>query len=347
VTVMDIKIGRQFVGGKAPCFIIAEIGINHSGDISLAKKLIDAAKNCGADAVKFQTFKTGNFLSKNIILPKHVKSKISFFQQLEEWELSREDHHVLSEYCKHKNIVFISTPLDEESVKILNEVRVPAFKIASGDLDNLPFLRFIARYNKPVILSTGMGTISEVGEAIETIHSEGNTDIILLHCVSIYPPQTEVVNLRAMEALKCAFQLPVGFSDHTIGIHIPLAAVAKGACVLEKHFTLDKTMEGPDHAISADPDEMKRLVKDIREIEKSLGTGIKIPSPEEIEMKKSMRRSIVAQTDIKKGEIIKLNMISMKRPGTGISPKYIDLVLGKTAKRDIRYDDLLSFDDFL
>jgi sialic acid synthase SpsE len=240
----------------------------------------------------------------------------------------------------------MSTPMDNNSVDLLADIGVPVFKVASCDLDNLPLLKYISKTEKPIILSTGMGSISEVGEAIEVIKSNGNSDIILLHCVSAYPPKVEDVNLRAMETLGNAFKLTVGYSDHTIGINISLAAVALGAKVIEKHFTLDKNMEGPDHAVSADPDDLERLVSGIREIEESFGTGVKVPSKDEIEMRRSFRKSIVAIADIKKGATIMPEMLSVKRPGTGISPKYFDFVAGRKAERDLSKDDLITMDDF-
>lgn len=340
-----IRIGNKLIGEGEPCFIIAEAGVNHNGDVELAKNLIDTAKEAGADAVKFQTFTTEGLLSRNIVVPKHVKSRESLFEMVRELELSEEVHYELSEYCKYKGIIFMSTPLDNYSVDLLDEIGVPIFKIASCDLDNLPLLNYIAKKEKPIILSTGMGTISEVGEAVEVIKSTGNDALILLHCVSTYPPKVEDVNLRAINTLREAFKLPVGYSDHTIGINIPLAAVALGAKVLEKHLTLDKKMEGPDHAVSADPVDLKNLISGIREIEKSFGTGVKAPSKDEIEMKKSFRKSIVAGVDIKIGKTITPEMLSIKRPGTGISPKYFDFVVGKKAKRDIIKDDLLNFKD--
>lgn len=343
---MNLKIGDRMVGEEEPCFIIAEAGINHNGSIDLAKELIDVAKDTGADAVKFQTFTTEGLLSKNIVVPKHVESRESLFETIRKLELSEEEHYELSAYCNQKGVTFMSTPMDNHSVDLLDDIGVPVFKVASCDLDNLPLLKYIAKKEKPIILSTGMGTISEVGEAVEVIKSNGNDDMILLHCVSAYPPKVEEVNLRAINTLQEAFKLPVGYSDHTIGINIPLAAVAMGAKVIEKHFTLDKTMEGPDHAVSADPVELENLVSGIRELEKSFGTGVKAPTKDEIVMKKAFRKSIVADVNIKKGETITSKMLSIKRPGTGISPKYFDFIVGKKAERDIKYDDLINKEDF-
>lgn len=343
---MNIKIGNKSVGKAEPCIVISEIGINHNGKIEIAKKLIDEAKKIGADIVKFQTYRTELFLSKNILVPAHVKSTESFLDMLRNLELTEEEHYELSNYCTEREIIFISTPLDKKSVDLLVDIGVPAFKVASCDLDNLPLLKYIAGKQKPIILSTGMGTIAEVGEAIETISSINDEGIILLHCIAAYPPEADEINLRAIQTLKTTFQLPVGFSDHTIGINVPLIAVALGAKVIEKHFTLDKKMEGPDHAVSSDPEELKRLISGIREVEKILGSGIKMPSKSEIGMIKSFRRSIVANREINIGETITEDKLAIKRPGTGIPPKYIDFVIGKLAKRNIKYDDLIKMEDF-
>lgn len=340
-----MKISDRKIGKGGACFIVAEIGINHDGDVDLAKKLVDKAKEAGADAVKFQTFKTDKFLSKNIKVPKHVGSTKSFFEMLRKLELSEEEHYEISKYCENKEIIFISTPLDYESVDLLDNVGVPAFKIASCDLDNLPFLKYVSKKGKPIILSTGMGTLGEVDEAIQMIYSTGNKDLVLLHCISAYPPKIEDINLKAMETLEKSFHLPVGFSDHSVGVTIPLAAVALGACVVEKHFTLDKNMEGPDHAISADPRELTELIRGIRIIEKALGDGIKIPTNDEVEMQRSFRKSLVAKVDISRGTMIREDMLEIKRPGTGLTPKYMDLILGRIAKRDIKKDSIVSFED--
>lgn len=340
-----VKIANKQVGEEEPCFVIAEAGINHNGNLRIAKKLVDEAKDAGADAIKFQTYKTDKFLSKNIIVPKHVKAD-SVFDLLKSLELSENDYKKLADHSRKRGIIFMSTPLDFDSVNLLDSLRVPLFKVASCDLDALPLLKYIASKKKPIVLSTGMGTLTEVSEAIDAIKSKGNSNIVLLHCVSVYPPKVEEVNLRAMETMRNAFQLPVGYSDHTIGISVPLTAAALGANVIEKHFTLDKKMEGPDQALSADPDDLKNLVSGVREIEKSFGNGIKVPSKDEIQMKKAFRRSIVADVDIVEGETITKDKVIMKRPGTGISPKYMDLVVGRIAKRNIRADSLLSYRDF-
>lgn len=338
-----IKIASKLIGEGEPCFIVAEVGINHNGDLRIAKKLVDAAKDAGADAIKFQTYITKDFLSKNVITPTHVKESI--FDLLKRLELSVGDYRKLAEYSKRKGIIFMSTPLDYSSVDLLHELRVPVFKVASCDLNNLPLIKYIAKKHKPMIISTGMGNMGEIEEAIAVVRAQGNNDIILLHCVSVYPPKPEEVNLKAMDTMYKAFQVPTGYSDHALGIHISLAAVARGAKVIEKHFTLDKKMEGPDQELSADPAEFKQLVAGIREIEKSLGTGIKFASKDEVSMKQAFRRSIVANLDISAGTTVRERMLAFKRPGTGLEPKYADLIIGKKAICDIKADDFLKFED--
>lgn len=342
---MRIKIGDKLVGDGEPCFFVAEAGINHNGDVDIAKKLVDAAKECGADAIKFQTFKAKKLLSKNIVVPEHIGTSEDLVEMVHKLELSEEAHREVKRYCDKKNIMFLSTPLDNMSVDLLDELEVSAFKIASCDLDNLPLLGYVAGKGKPIILSTGMGTIDEIREALDTIQGKGNDQVILLHCVSLYPPKVSLVNLRAMETMKEVFSNPIGYSDHTIGITIPLAAAALGACVIEKHFTLDKNMDGPDHAISADPEDMRRMVDGIREIEAAFGTGEKAPQAQELEMKKSFRRSIIAVSDIAEGMTITEDMITYKRPGTGLSPKFAEQIIGKCAKRNIEADDFVTLND--
>lgn len=338
-----VKIANKLVGEGEPCFIIAEAGINHNGDFTIAKKLVDAARNAGADAIKFQTYTTENFLSKNVITPKHVKESI--FDLLKRLELPPRAWKRIAEYSKRRGIIFMSTPLDYGSVDLLHELRVPVFKVASCDLNNLPLIKYIAKKHKPMIVSTGMGSMGEIEEAVAMARAQGNNDIILLHCVSVYPPKPEEVNLKAIDTIYKAFRVPTGYSDHVSGIHVSLAAVARGAKVIEKHFTLDKKMEGPDQALSTDAEEFVRFVLEIREIERSIGTGIKTPSEDEISMKPAFRRSIVASSDIPAGTIVQESMIAFKRPGTGLEPKYADFITGKKAVRDIRADDFLKFED--
>ena len=344
---MKVKVGDRLIGEGKPCFIIAEAGVNHNGSIKLAKKLIDAAKDAGADAVKFQTFKTEKIVIKNAEKAKYQKETTgvgeSQYGMLKKLELTEEDFRELADHAKEKEILFLSSPFDKESVDLLYELDVPAFKIGSGEITNFPLLKHIAKKGKTIILSTGMATLGEVEEALNVIRSEGVEKVILLHCVSNYPARIEDVNLRAMETLKHAFKLPVGFSDHTLGITASIAAVALGACVIEKHFTLDRNLIGPDHKASLEPDELKEMVKTIRDVEKALGDWIKRPTINEEEIKKIARRSIIAKMDISEGTVITEDMLDIKRPGTGIEPKYFDFVIGMRAKKDIKKSDIVTW----
>ena len=344
---MKIRIEDKLIGEEEPCFIIAEAGVNHNGSVELAKKLIDAAKDAGADAVKFQTFKAESVVVKDAQKAEYQKETTgegSQYEMIKKLELAEEDFRELADYAEKKDIMFLSSPFDKESVDLLYELDVPAFKVGSGEITNFSLLRYIAKKGMPIILSTGMSILGEVEEALDVIRSEGVEDIILLHCVSNYPARIEDVNLRAMGTLKQAFKLPVGFSDHTLGITAPIAAVALGACVIEKHFTLDRNLPGPDHKASLEPDELKEMVKAIREVEKALGNGIKKPTKEEEEVKKVARKSIVAKVDISKDEIITEDMLDVKRPGTGIEPKYLKFIIGRKAKEDIKKDDVIRFE---
>ena len=330
------------------CFIIAEAGVNHNGDINIAKKLVDKAKEAGVDAIKFQTFRAENLVTKEAPKAEYQKETTgdgSQFEMLKKLALSLEDHITLKRYCEEKGIMFISTPFDFESVDLLEKTDVSLYKVSSGDLTNLPLLSYIANKNKPIILSTGMANLGEVEEAVETISKAGNDRIILLHCTSNYPTAYEDVNLRAMLTMKEAFKLPVGYSDHTIGIEIPIAAVALGAKVVEKHFTLDRNMKGPDHRASIEPDELKIMVRSIRNIELAMGDGIKRCNKSEENIRKVARKSIVAGRDISKDEVITINNISFKRPEFGLKPKYVDLVVGKKARRNIKVNEFITFND--
>lgn len=331
----SIKIGKKIIKEQSPCFIIAEAGVNHNGDFSLAKKLVDVAKQAGADAVKFQTFK-----SENVVIGK----KQTHLEMLKKLELNYQDFEKLKRYCDKKKIIFLSTPHSEDAVNFLNSL-ISVFKIGSGDLTNIPFLIKVAKKKKLMILGTGMANLAEVGEAVKTIKKTGNNKIILLHCTTNYPCPLEEVNLKAMIILKKEFGLPIGYSDHTLGITVPVMAVAMGAQILEKHFTLDKNLSGPDHKASLTPKELKEMVKAIRDTEKALGNGLKKPFKSEERIKKLVRKSIVARQDIPKGVKVKKDMLIVKRPGIGIIPKYLDKIIGKKAKRNIKKDNLISFKD--
>lgn len=347
--IKQIDIAGKTIGENAPVFIIAEAGVNHNGNINIAKKLIDVAVEAGVDAVKFQTFSAKEVMIKTAPKASYQKETTnpceSQYEMAKRLELKKEDFLELSEHCKKNNVLFLSTPHDEESIDLLDKIGVKAFKIGSGDITNIPYLKKISKIGKPIILSTGMSNICEVEEAVNTIYSQGNTDLILLHCVSNYPAKVKDCNLRAMKTLSNVFNLPVGFSDHTLGIEISIAAVAMGAKVIEKHFTLDKTMIGPDHRSSLESEGLKAMIEGIRKVEQSLGNGIKKPRNSEIDIMKVARKSIVAKTIIKKGEKIKENHLSIKRPGTGIKPKNYDSLIGKVAKKNIEKDSLILWRD--
>ena len=330
-----INIGNRKVGIGQAVFIIAEAGVNHNGSLKLAKKMIDAAKACGADAIKFQTFKTGDLVVKC----GWCKSQ---FEMLKQLELSDNDFRDLSDCCKKKKIIFLSTPFDPKSAYFLYRLGVPAFKIGSGELTNTPLLLQIAGYKRPIILSTGMAALGEVEEAVHVIYSTNNKALILLHCTSSYPANYDDVNLKAMDTLRERFNTPVGYSDHTSGIEVSIAAVTMGACVIERHFTLDKGLSGPDHKASLGPDEFKRMVKSIRNIERAIGNGIKKPQGSECSVKRIARKSIVARVDIPKGGRIKPEMLAIKRPGTGIGPKYLDEIVGRQVKTEVKKDKVLT-----
>jgi len=344
----DINISGRKIGNGHPIFVIAEAGVNHNGSLKLAKKLIDAAKRAGADAIKFQAFITEELVTENapkaVYQKKNVPEK-SQYEMLKALELSETDIKALFAYCQKKKIIFLSTPFDIKSADFLFRIGVTAFKISSGDLTNLPFLEHIAKYKKPIILSTGMATLQEVKEAVKKIYASGNRKLVLLHCTSNYPTEYKEVNLKAMETLRKAFRTPVGYSDHTMGIEIAIAAAVLGASIIEKHITLDKIMSGPDHLASIDPAELKALVTSIKNVETSLGSDQKHPVKSELKMKSIARRSIVAAVDIPKRARLEPWMLTLKRPGTGIEPKYIKDIIGKYTNRKIFKNNLLGWNE--
>ena len=341
-----VKIDGRFIGEGMPCFVIAEAGVNHNGDLSLAKKLIDAAKEAEADAVKFQSFKAEELVSKCARKARYQQritgDEESQLEMIRKFELGEKDFGALSAYARKKGIVFLSSPFDGTSVDMLDRLGVPAFKIASGEITNLPLLKYIAGKRKPIILSTGMSTLGEIEDAVGVIRKEGTEEIVLLHCVSRYPAKVEDMNLRVMETLRCAFDLPVGLSDHTLGTTIPIAAVALGACLIEKHFSLDKSLPGPDHQASLEPEELEEMVNSIRDVERAMGDGNKIPTKEEKQIQKVARRSLVARVSIPKGTVISEAMLAIKRPGTGVEPKYMNRVVGAVARCRIEQDEPLT-----
>lgn len=323
--------------------IIAEAGVNHNGDMSIAKKLIDEAKEAGADYVKFQTAVdcTSKYAPKAEYQKRETGADESQLQMALKLRLKLEQHRELYEYCKTKEISYLSTAFDIESVHFLDSLDLPFWKIPSGEITNLPYLIEIAKTRKPVIMSTGMAELSEIEEAMRILRLNGTSDITLLQCHTDYPTSMENVNLRVMETLKNKFDVPVGLSDHSVGIEVPIAAVALGASVIEKHFTLDRKMKGPDHKASIEPDELKKMVKAIRNIEIAMGDGIKKCSDIERPNIIVARKSIVAKRNIKKGEILTEENITTKRPGNGISAmKWYD-VLGSEAVRDFGEDELI------
>lgn len=343
-----IRVGDRLIGNGEPVFIIAEVGVNHNGDINLAKRLIDMAVEAGADAVKFQTFHADNIVTCTAEKADYQKSTTpsdeSQYEMIKKLELCDDIFRELSVYAKKKKILFLSTPFDNQSVDLLDQIGVPAHKIPSGEITNFPLLKKIAEIKRTIILSTGMATLGEVEDAVHYLKKCGSEDIILLHCTTSYPASINSVNLHAMETLRCAFQVPVGYSDHTVGTTIPIAAVAMGACVLEKHFTLDRTLPGPDHKASLEPHELKAMVKAIRDVESARGNGIKGPNEEEVIIKKVARRSIVARCDIKAGTRLKENDLAIKRPGTGIEPKYWEFILHRKARSLIQKDQVINWD---
>lgn len=327
-------------------FIIAEAGVNHNGSMELAKKLIDAAAEAKVDVVKFQTFKTENLVCKNAIKAEYQEKTTSKnesqFEMLKKLELDIDAHKILMNYCEAKGIMFLSTAFDLESIDVLNELGMEIFKIPSGEITNYPYLRKIGKLKKKVILSTGMSYMQEIQDAIKVLKDNGTKDITVLHCNTEYPTPIEDVNLNAMNTIKENLNVEIGYSDHTTGIEVPIAAVAMGAKVIEKHFTLDKNMEGPDHNASLEPNELKDMVYAIRNVEKAMGNGEKVPSESETKNLKVARKSIVAKKLIKKGEKFTEDNLTCKRPGDGISPmKWMDVV-GAVSNRDFEEDEKIE-----
>lgn len=325
--------------------IIAEAGVNHNGSIEMAKQLVDVAKECGADIVKFQTAKVDSLVSRYAPMAEYQKENIgkeeSQRQMLKKLMLSYEDFVELDRYCKKAGIAFLSTPFDIESIHFLNQM-VSFWKVPSGEITNYPYLVEIAQTGRPVVLSTGMSELLEVEEAVALLREHGTTELTLLHCNTQYPTPFEDVNLKAMETLKSNFKVPVGFSDHTEGIEVPIAAAALGAVIIEKHFTLDKALPGPDHKASLEPEELKLMVQSIRNIEAAMGRGQKTVSKSEKMNKDVARKSIIAAINIKKGDVFTEKNLTTKRPGTGISPMNWKDVLGLRAIRDFSEDELIE-----
>jgi N-acetylneuraminate synthase len=345
--VKNIKIGSKFIGEKQPVFVIAEVGVNHNGDLNLAKKLIDAATKSGADAVKFQTFTAELLVTKTAKQAAYQTRNIGKVEtqhdMLKRLELNKSDYYVLRDYCRKKKIIFLSTPFSEPDADFLEKLGVPAYKTSSGDLDNLPFLKHLAKKGKPMIVSSGMSSLAELKAAIKTVKETGNQRIIVLHCTSNYPAAPANLNLRALKTMQTELGILTGYSDHSLGITASLLAVALGACVIEKHFTLDKSMVGPDHKASLNPAELDKLVKLVREAEVMLGSFEKKCVPAEEDSKISGRKSIVAKRNLPAGTIIAASDLIMKRPGSGISPAEINKIIGRRAKRNIFKDKTITW----
>ncbi len=346
---MPASDSSHLIAPDRPCFIIAEAGVNHNGDPALAKQLVLAAKESGADAVKFQTFQAKHLVTADAPQAEYQAKNSgvteSQFDMLKRLELPLEAFAELNRYCQELGIMFMSTAFDEESSDFLAGLGMPIFKIPSGELTNLPLLRHIARHGKPMIVSTGMGTLDEVAEAVETIRAAGNADITVLHCVSNYPAPPESVNLRAMESMRAALGVPIGYSDHTMGIEASVIAVAAGAKVIEKHFTLDCEMPGPDHKASLEPADLAEMVRSIRRVEVLLGSGLKQPSEAELAVAKIVRRSVVAQSLIPVGTTITEAMLVLRRPGTGIPPAKFHEVPGRRALVVIAEGSMIRWED--
>ena len=328
-------------------FVIAEAGVNHNGDINIAKKLCSAAKDAGADAVKFQTWQTEKIITKSVAQAEYQLNNTgcreSQYDMLKRLELSYDEFKEIKRYCDEIGIQFCSTADEIDSLNFLVSIGIPFIKVGSGEVGNVSYLREIGSKNMPVIFSTGMSSLADVEQSLNALKTGGAKDITLLHCTTSYPCCYENVNLLAMDTLRNAFHLPVGYSDHTIGTEVSVAAVARGAVVVEKHFTLNRKLEGPDHLASTEPEEFKRMVEEIRHIEKALGNGIKQPSLNEVKISEVVLKRIVAKRDIVCGKRIGIEDICVKRNNQGLPAKFWDLVIGMTAKRDYKQDDAIEF----
>jgi sialic acid synthase SpsE len=344
---MKIKIGERLVGEGEPCFVIAEAGANHNRSLAMGRELIDAAAEARVDAVKFQTYSAETLYSKQTPKFTYLEAMTSkdTWDIIKEIELPREWQAELQAYAAKRGLPFFSAPFDYRAVDELDGLGVPAFKIASFEIVDLPLIRYAAARGRPMILSTGLATYEDIHDAVEACRGAGNPRVVLLQCASLYPAPPARINLRAMETLRRAFAVPVGLSDHSRGIHVAVAAAAVGACVVEKHFTLNRDLPGPDHPFAVEPRELRDMVAQIRDVEAALGDGRKVgPAPEELEMHEKARRSLVAARAIPKGTPIERDMIAVKRPGFGIRPKFLDLVIGRVARADIDEDTVLTWE---
>ena len=338
-----VRIGNRLIGEGEPCYIIAEAGSNHNGDLKIAKELIDAASDSGVDAIKFQIFSASNHYSRKT--PAHSDYKEHLYDLIKRLEIPREWIADLKSYSDKKGITFFASPCDYDAVEQLEEIGALLYKISSFEIVDLCLIEYIASKQKPLIISTGLANLEEIHDAYQACMKVNNNDIILLQCASSYPSKPEIMNLKSMETISRAFNVITGLSDHTQGIHIPIAAVAMGAKVIEKHFTLNRKMDGPDHAFAIEPNDLEMLIRQIREVELSIGNGMKLgPSSEEKEYYEKARRSIHAAHNISKGSSITSDMLIMKRPGYGIKPKFVNLIIGRETKVDIEEDQWISWD---
>lgn len=345
-----IKLGNTVVGEGHLPYIIAEIGSNHNGDMDLCRKLIDSAADSGAHAVKFQSWSESSLIAKeeydrNPDYSDKKKHFGSLREMVRAYQLTPDQHVEAQDHCRERGVTFCSSAFSPEEVDMLERLDVPFFKVASMDIVNLPLLRHIARKQRPMIISTGMSTLAEIEQAVETVRGEGNEQILLLHCISIYPPEYDTIRLRNMATLRQAFDVPVGFSDHSLGTSIPLAAIAMEACLIEKHFTLDKEMAGWDHAISADPTELRTIVVEGRNIFNALGGHTRIVTDAEIEKRVKFRRSLVARRALEQGHVLSEADLDAKRPGSGISPDEMQYVLGRRLAEDMQEDQVIRWED--
>jgi sialic acid synthase SpsE len=347
MTAPRVRIGERWVGEGEPCFVIAEAGANHNRDLSMGRELIDVAADAGADAVKFQTYSAETLYSKKTPRFSYLKdvSDKETWDLIKEIELPRQWQGELASHAARRGIRFLSSPFDVPAVDELAALDVPAYKIASFEIVDLSLIGYAAAKGRPMILSTGLASYEDIADAVTACVAAGNRDVILLQCASLYPAPPSRMNLRAMATLRQAFAVPVGLSDHSLGVHIAAAAVALGASVIEKHFTLDRSLPGPDHLFAVEPGELRDMIRHIREVEAALGDGLKLgPAPEEEEMHQKGRRSLIAARAIPRGTTIERSMIAVKRPGFGIRPKFVDLVVGRVARIDIEEDTVLTWE---
>jgi N-acetylneuraminate synthase len=345
-----VNLAGRLVGPGQPPYVIAEIGSNHNGDLDLAKKMIDRAKACGADAVKFQSWSKNSLISKaeyqrNTAYADKKRHFGSLEAMVEKYQFTPDQHRLIADYCRESGIHFLSSAFSPEEVDLLAGMGVPAIKIASMDVTHLPLLAYTGRTGLPVMVSTGMATLGEVERAVLTLRENGSGPVILLHCISIYPPAYETIHLRNIPMLQSAFDLPVGFSDHSMGTSIPVAAIALGACVIEKHFTLDKDMEGWDHWISADPDEMGYICREGHNVFLALGSSVRTVSADEMAKRVKFRRRMVVRRALAQGDTLRPEDIDYKRPGNGIHPDELAYVVGRRVNRDLQADDELEWSD--